>query len=707
MNRLQDQRFIGDGQCVRSKNLVPTRSGMAAKRGAVDYLQTLVLESGTHCPASIVLPPDTFGGGYWVSYRNQTAATKRTQVRLYGGTTSVTIDWTEACPIRPLFLNYNRKTYIFAGPGSVITGASGTTTGATNPVGRYGIILEAFPPGSGAILANGFNWYTTTAETTTTEPDAVPLVACTYRDRTFWGNFGTGYEDIAVLSDPKLPRVVGANFLAANGRNFRVGARDGDRIVAAREIMLTAVGSPSQSALLVLREYSAYLFTGEPNLVASGAFVLGDFTQSRINVDCGCASADTLVNTPYGLLWAGWDDVWLFPEGHGVPYRVGSNIRSVLGNTPPSARYLWHASYFDGFYRLQVFSAGAGPVHNTPCDEEWRLDLRNGPPRDHTEARWYGPMVYNAPTQSSTPVPGVLHTVADTRLGVTPRLVGLHTVENLYGVIGQFEVDNVRDFASFPTTALLGANSYLQGTEILIDWQGKEDDLGDAQTEKGYSGTEVNYKTGSAGQLKVEDSLDGGRAFETISESLPNVGFELNVDVLGTDALYDEAQSVRMDASQSTRANGKTHQIRIYDVAGYVISDLNNTVKITIVGGSGIAAGTYTVTLTNGLYDTKTTLLDHFVTQLVAATASGWSHNQSGTGLDNMVTLTHTTATFQINVSTTVSKRFWGMLGYNTETPAAAATSQAAVLYIFLRDAMSLEIAGANALFYPIRRRAT
>ena len=89
--------------------------------------------------------------------------------------------------------------------------------------------------------------------------------------------------------------------------------------------------------------------------------------------------------------------MWLFPQGQGIPFRVGSYIRAVLKETPAAQRYLWHAAYHDGFYRLAVISPGQGPNDNSPCGEQWWLDLRDGPPRPHEEARWYGPMIYKFP----------------------------------------------------------------------------------------------------------------------------------------------------------------------------------------------------------------------------------------------------------------------------------------------------------------------
>ncbi len=253
-----------------------------------------------------------------------------------------------------------------------------------------------------------------------------PSVACVYRDRVVYGGFyvsgasGDAIRDYVVFSDHHLPNVIGANAVSAGGRAFEVGnyLEDG-RMVAMVNIMQTSVGSPSESAVLVLRERAAYIITGEPNestdVVDVDHPILGDLVISKISVACGCASAETIVHTPYGLIWASTDQVWIFPEGQ-VPRPVGLNISDELRATPNWSRHSWHAVYFDGYYRLAVTDASQTTIFSTypypqanvwsgfgnvssantsvPCTRQWWLDLHSGGPRGDEDARWFGPMVY-------------------------------------------------------------------------------------------------------------------------------------------------------------------------------------------------------------------------------------------------------------------------------------------------------------------------
>lgn len=710
VNLLQDPRFVREDQCVRSKNLVPTRSGMAAKRGAIDGLTpTPVIDSdGTFYVASLSLPPASFGNGLVFALRRlgDPGAGEATRVivspEVFPIGDTAHVYWGLPSPYRPLVLSYNKQLFLFAGQGNFITAAS--PVGTVTPIGRLGAVVKEATVG-GALVVDGFNFYASDGGATT-EPDAVPNVGAVYRNRVFWADFGPGFENYGVMSDPYLPHVVGADFLSAAGRNFLIGARDGDRTVAAREVLMTSVGSASESALLVLRQYSAYLLTGEPNEVDDGDFVLGDFDVNRINVDCGCSSADTLVNTPYGLLWAGWDDVWFLPQGAGVPFRVGSNIRPILQATPPELRYLWHASYFDGFYRLHLLSPGQNEGHLTRPGEEWRLDLRDRPPRSHDEARWYGPMIYQTPNGDPDGVAdvGVAYTVVDTRPGVAPRLLGTTRSGNSE-VMGQFEIQTPRDFGSFDMATVYGPGEWLQGTEILVDWQGREDDSGEPMVDKGYSGTEVNFWVSDMDELTVDDIIDGGREVATSSEIVPNTGFVADVAETDTDLLTRESQSLKLDVDEDTRPAGKVHQLRLYDAAGWFINEANDSPAILVTSSNnGVPTGLHTMTIPHGVYDTKAELLDELETQLELIGGT-WSHNQQPTTLDENVEISETDTQWEFDVSTAASKRFWGMLGFDTENPPVAADTQTADSFMFLRSTALLELGGGNALLYPTRRR--
>lgn len=730
VNLLSDPRFVRDDQCVRSKNLVPTRAGMAAKRGAMDTITAGASLSGGVTPyyfSLMALPPGAYGNGLVLASRRFDGGALGTYLTV---TTPppfaalAEVGWQDPSPRRPLVHMYNKAIDVFAGPGNIITLA--TPAGGVPAVGFPGARISEI---GGSIVVNGFSFRALLGGAAT-EPNAVPRVAAVYRNRTLWANFGAGLENYAVMSDPYYPEVVGVDFLSAAGRNFFVGARDGDEIVAAREALLTGVGSPSESALLVLRQYSSYLITGQPNLVADGAMILGDMEVNRINVDCGCSSDATLVNTPYGLLWAGWDDVWMFPQGQGIPIRVGSHIRPILQATPPELRYLWHASYFDGFYRLHLLTPGQNEGDRTAPGEEWRLDLRNGPPRSHEDARWYGPMIYLTPdptvgdtdddepggspdeTRDAPPTyadPGVSFAIADTRPGIVPRLIGSSRGGSQFFFV-QFEIAAERDMSSLDMTTVFGAGTYIQDTEILLDWRGKEDDLGDPIVEKGYAGTELNMWCNRLFQLTVEDSIDGGASLESASEALPQVGFDLNIDLLDTNLLDRQFQSVKVDAGESSRPTGLTHQFRLYDAAGYVISDANNAPRVQVTSSTvGVPTGTHTLTIASGLYDTKGALITALLAQLTALGGSpSWTSNHTvSTNYVNPISIEELNTQWTILFDTEPSRQFWAALGFDPAASWPAGTLQVAGEVVPVRQSAVVEIARANALVWPFRRRAT
>ncbi len=537
VNLLDDPRRIQDDECVKAKNLIPMKPGILKKRPAMSFVGTFAsngtpsLKGTLGCPINVAYHPKP--GGPTI-YTYHSVASTASIATVYAALTT-----------------YSRGNVVLAPDGNhytCVAGVNGTgTTGAASPpadvTGTYildGTVYWAYTPtlvaGVGVSIDDlaagtttsqmltgafprqpmGFafqnkyyffpghpsqvacweisyeNSVTTITEVGFTgEGNAFsPSAACVYRNRAVYGNLGAGYESRVMFSDPYDMLRVGEFPLTATGRSFDVGPGDGDRVVALVPITQSEIGNASSESLLVLKEYSAYIITGEPDQTTTSGttreLMFGDMVVSKISYDCGCASARTVASTPYGTFWAGHDDVWYFAKGS-LPMRIGTKIRPALAATAPIDRDRWHAAYFNGFYRLAVMghpqdidmrtqqgwgSGAAGPddtyssstsgtsnlwslysqggsgIIQNSCADQWWLDLRNGPSQDAMESRWWGPQRFGthpAPFQSpaGTFVNGAFrHTMPigiettfgtvcmylDTRPGKPVRLLGL--VEN-------------------------------------------------------------------------------------------------------------------------------------------------------------------------------------------------------------------------------------------------------------------------------------
>ncbi len=408
VNLLDDPRKIEDGELVEAKNLVPWEPGILSTRPA-GKIERLVDElSGRGYPLTqYVIPFPEFGRDFIYAFRdvvNNVNTTLKTGYFVPGGSTE-SQDMGAITRIQPAIIGYNNVVYAFGGYPCPTAGYKFQDNGG----GSFGFTEFTFG-GTG-------------------NADIRPSVVGVYRDRFVYGDLGPGYESSLLMADRFLPASVKNSALAANGGTFDVNPNDGDRIVAITEITQTAVGSPTQSACLVLKGRSAFILTGEP-AESSGSFSFDDFTVNALSYECGCASAATLCKTPYGWFWAGPDDVWFFATGQ-VPVRVGTKIRKALERTPAATRYKWHAAYFNGFYRLAIAAEGQGPNDDSPMQEQFWLDLRNGPPANFRDARWWGPMTYKfvtpgvAPYESPTTILGTYNMTVAARPDQELGLFGL------------------------------------------------------------------------------------------------------------------------------------------------------------------------------------------------------------------------------------------------------------------------------------------
>lgn len=147
----------------------------------------------------------------------------------------------------------------------------------------------------------------------------------------------------------------------------------------------------AQSPLLFFTDSQTFLATGDP-------FDASDVTSQLIELSSrvGCIGHGSIVNTPYGTLFAAMDSVYLIPPGGGYPQNVGWPIADQIRAIPVAQRPLILATFHKQFYKLAIpSSAGSG---NT---QQWWLDLRQGV---QDQPSWWGPHTIGASTLGLTPI---------------------------------------------------------------------------------------------------------------------------------------------------------------------------------------------------------------------------------------------------------------------------------------------------------------
>lgn len=698
VNLLDDVRTIRDDQVRKAQNLVPTTPGILAKRKGLGFHQHLFNMLGH--PIAFTLPnfPSTLAAIIGVRRMEDSgslAPSKNTTIYAATGIDTDPYEEYDAGLIttgRPCFVHFNEKTYCFFGP----------------PVVNNGIVIEEYIPNSTGVRIRELDFGSGNSNIT-------PAGACVYRNRlAYW------WDNMIALSDTNDPETVGADLTAANGRAFSPGQRDGSKIVACQEVMLTAVGTPAETALLVLTERGGYLITGEPNETADATPPIGDLTVNRISIDVGCSSRETLVTTPYGTIWAGPDDVWLFAQGQ-VPVRIGSNIRPALQATPADKRYLWHAAYHDGFYRLAVFSQGRGPDDDDPPDDQWWLDLRHGAPRNSDEAMWWGPQRYRQAIDSDTDTPyGVYPMCVESRPGKESLLYGV--MQHLVVAAGptlewplrlvSFDSPNHRDICLDLSTEVTDDKHGTYNSEIYIDLLTKAytsvaHQQSDPLVDKMLQGVEVNVMNERHMRLKCQLIGDEGLTVEECYSDLAPRTFLPGVSLLDSARVSRYSQNAWLRPDSSTRVNAKAWQLRLYDDGVWVVDDNNDAVVI-----SHSTAGTVTVSLTQGAYDKSwaasgSRLLTHIATQLT--TESGITFTASATAA-GLLQLSAASGTWELLIDESDAdqlkcKRVMSSLGFNTDPPLSGANPVVATESSFITNSGGLEIGAMIAMLRAFRRR--
>lgn len=692
VNLLDDPRRIRDDECVYAKNLVPFTKGLLGKRPGSRMLGTL--PSASYQGKVVAIAQAPFTGANYVQINKFETGFHILLTDL--GTSYVDIEIVlRQIAYAPALVGYLRKMYVFPGYPC-------TTNYVVDQVG----VTESPFLGTN----NGIS----------------PAVACVYRNRLVYGNFGPGFESRLLFADPYNPMLVGNDVLAANGRSFDIGPDDGDRIVALVEVTQTAVGSPASSVLLILKENSAYILSGEPNYTTDTSELLGDTIISKISYDCGCSSAQTVKTTPFGTLWAGKDDVWFFAAGS-LPVRVGSNIRPVLEASPASMRWQWHAEYFGGFYRLALFAPGQSPNDKANLAEQWWLDLRDGVEL----IRWWGPQIYNSNNLDSgtgllvAGEPGLQFMFQAKAPGSSARLLGVtgYTAASAVGSTSTFllelDASEPRDggldhaLPSYATPDITWSDN--MGTEVLYELKTKEYDFDSPYFNKLLRGVKVDFWTSITQYLKAAVILNGQPSSAAeLSAVVETSGLIMDADQVETEIGRTFQEKYLIDSD--TNLVGKTIQLKFYDEAGYVISDSNNALAIFVAAPVFLY---YTATLTNGHYATLKDLLDHLCARILAATGLNATHDVLGAGPSNRST------TITINHTLNVSYRFataggsvtesdmrksralMSMLGWDVSANTANGIPQVSSTPVYYKRAGSLEISNLEVDLRTFEREPT
>lgn len=199
-------------------------------------------------------------------------------------------------------------------------------------------------------------------------------------------------------------------------------------ITAIDKVSTSGILQAQTDTLLVRTMTSAYLVSGEPD--ETSAIDNARPSIAKLPVAAGCVSQATSVNTPYGQIWCGQDDVWLL-SGGAIPRRIGSKIRPQIQRLAPGYEWTAHACYADGIYRLALPSAGQEQGPDEPLQEQYWLDLRAGVSQDGA-VQWHGPMVHIPQgVWDGEDRQGTTNMKLDTRIGNAPlacSAVGLRSL---------------------------------------------------------------------------------------------------------------------------------------------------------------------------------------------------------------------------------------------------------------------------------------
>ena len=478
VNLNRSPKAIRPHQAALTKNMFPVVPGILSKRNGVQSIRPAFVPGFTLNPLSWALAPAITGFQYLAHFHrfialdaepiSLLAATdldNETATITKGSTVTVGLAQSEYAPVR--FINYRNLCF------AVVPGEEGFYVFGPRYVGGK-------PQPDYVWTKASFQFDPTIVAIQNSQAIPVqPRTGAQYKQRMVWCNFGPGMGSWIIMADkatttvlvaPTLTPVgaiVGTDVLSYNGRHIEVGALEGEDIVCAQEVSLSAMGSQIETVLMLMSTKTCVFISGEIlQTNDSGATdpngLFGTYRENRINYECGCVSQNTLAKTPYGWIWAGPDDIWIL-NGN-LPVRIGTNIRPALLNCPATSRTQWSAAYADGIYMLQLVTqntttdGGQNTEITSYLHQYWLLDLRDGLPNSAEDARWFGPMELAAEDADNL-VFGHLLSFKDN--DGTQHIYCLAK----YGIIGTYLIDMLGSVAS------IGQDVIISGATSAPLWQ--------------------------------------------------------------------------------------------------------------------------------------------------------------------------------------------------------------------------------------------
>jgi len=267
--------------------------------------------------------------------------------------------------VKPSTVQWNNRLYILTGSdfyGYVVVNES--AGGTPGPVGGTGLRVV-----------------TLTERWLNAESPVSPTVGTVYKGTMVLSGFVPPYGSLIRWTEVGDP-----DTLLGLDKSIYVGRNDAGHIVAMTEVAVEGGAVMIEPYLLVLKSTAAYMLRGLPPTSATD----GDLVITPINVSEGCISKETVVKTEHGVIWCSGQSVWLV-QGNGKPVEIGQAVRGHLSNLPRSPNH-WHATYHDGFYKLNVPSTDATDIY-TPT-EQWWCDMRDFP----RSISWWGPQTIKSDT---------------------------------------------------------------------------------------------------------------------------------------------------------------------------------------------------------------------------------------------------------------------------------------------------------------------
>jgi hypothetical protein len=643
VNLFDAPEAIGDDECRKAKNLVPVPLGKLSKRGGLAR-PFISLGSPLGRPSALVMSPianSVFDIA--VGIVSSSSAESNVVGMTIGSPSGLVWMNLPFRNSRMFMLPWNGKVYVLPGPSAEWAGSSGYPYYTLDAA----VATTNASPGTAAFAGTGNEL-------------VFPSIAVPYKQRLVLMHFGRGYENTIVFTDNYTATTVGNDILASNTRSINlVAGQDGDEIVAGIEVMLTGVGSPAEAGLLILRKYgNPFLLTGDMDQTTGGTSTLD---IKRISINCGCAGPYTVARTPYGIVWAGADDVWAFRDGV-VPYQIGTKIQPALRLTPNHLQYRWTGVYHDGFYRLAVWGEGQSLAAASAPGDQWWLDLRDGLPKHWREARWWGPQQFlggASMANATAPQPATWALVAESRAGRDPKLFYVDYIEsnpagNYQCSIGEYGAGH-RDLTQL--LASIPDKDYVD-PEVEFELVTKEMVLKPPYLQMN-DGIAFNAHPTSNIQLNADFVLDDGEYKYTTTKYMTAEGFLTGSGRLGTAKPFKKTQQVGM--YPSNRRAATQHRFKLYDANGWsIITGYNDTLVVGVCGYTVSPPTQWFLTVPQGLYSISTLLTA--MNAAVLTDASGGTH---GTLAANNISLSLVTGLpqFDDSLNRTQSAFSIGFLG--------------------------------------------